>query len=143
MTQLSDITIEVVTNNELVSPSPQVMALLQELQGMHSELVHTGKATSLDIRSLPLIPDDYTYLKSLLGEGEVTATINALGPTKINETEIPGVWWVTHYNTDDMILAESIEVTELPEMLKTQKQDLQQAIALFKLKTDGIQDSMS
>jgi len=134
MTQLSDINIEVVTNNDPVTPSPQAMALLQELQVMLNDLVHSGKSTSLDVRSLPITPDDYTYLKSLLGDGEVTATINALGPTNISETEIPGIWWITHYNTDDMILAESIEVTELPEMLKTQRQDLQQAIALFEAK---------
>jgi len=143
MTQLSDINIEVVTNNDPVSPSPQAMALLQELQGMLNDLVHTGKSTILDIRSLPLTPNDYAYLKSLLGEGEVTATINALGPTTISETEIPGIWWVTHYNADDMVLAENIEVTELPEILKTQGQDLQQAIALLKLKTDEIKDSLS
>ncbi len=134
MTQLSDINIEVVTDNDPVTPSPQAMALLQELQVMLNDLVHSGKSTSLDVRSLPITPDDYTYLKSLLGDGEVTATINALGPSKISETEIPGIWWITHYNTDDMILAESIEVTELPEMLKTQRQELQQAIALFEAK---------
>ena len=133
MTHLSEIAIEVVTNT---SPSPQAKAILLELQGMLYELVHTGKSTSIDIRSLPITPGDFEYLKSLLGEGEVTATINALGPTKIIETEIPGVWWITHYNADEMVLAESIEVTELPELLKTQQQDLQQAIALFKLKTD-------
>jgi len=71
----------------------------------------------------------------MLGEGEVTATINALGPTKISETEIPGIWWVTHSNTDEMVLTESIEVTALPEILKTQRQDLQQAVALLKSKT--------
>jgi len=34
-----------------------------------------------------------------------------------------------------MVLTESIEVTVLPEILKTQRQDLQQAVALLKSKT--------
>lgn len=134
MSQLSDISVEVVNSKDAVAPSSQVRALLQELQAMLYSLVHTGKAASIDIRSLPITSDDYDYLKSLLGEGEVTATIYALGPTIISETAIPGIWWVTHYNADDHVLAESIEVTELPEMLKTQQQDLQQAIALFNSK---------
>jgi len=135
MTQLSDIAIEVVSRNGPVAPSPQAKALLQELEDMLYSLVDTGKSSSIDIRSLPITPDDYDYLKSMLGEGEVTATINALGPTKISETEIPGIWWVTHSNTDEMVLTESIEVTALPEILKTQRQDLQQAVALLKSKT--------
>ena len=140
MNRLSEISIEVVNNNDPVAPSPQAKALLQELQDMLYSLMETGKSASIDIRSLPITPDDYDYLKSLLGEGEVTATINALGPTKIIETEIPGIWWVTHHNTDEMVLTESLEVTTLPEILKTQQQDLQQAIGLFKSKTGAVED---
>jgi len=135
MTQLSDIAIEIVSSNGPAAPSPQAKALLQELEDMLYSLVDTGKSASIDIRSLPITPDDYDYLKSMLGEGEVTATINALGPTKISETEIPGIWWISHSNTDEMVLTESIEVTVLPEILKTQRQDLQQAVALLKSKT--------
>lgn len=136
MTQLNEIPVEVV-GSDPVSPSPQVRALLQELLDLLQDLIHEGKSASVDIRSLPISASDYDYLKLFLGEGEVVATINALGPTKIRETEIPGIWWVTHSNADEMILAESIEVTELPEMLKTQQQDLQHALALFAEKTDA------
>ncbi len=134
MTQLSEIAVKVVNINEPDAPSSQVKALLQELQSMLYNLVHTGESASVDIRSLPITPGDYDYLKSLLGEGEVSAAINALGTTKIVETEIPGVWWVTYYNAETAILTEIIEVTELPDILKTQHQDLQQAITLFQSK---------
>lgn len=137
MSPLDEIRIELVDSHAADAPSPQVKALLRELQALLQDLVNEGKSASVDIRSLPLSPIDYDFLKSFLGEGEVTATINALGPTTIRETEIPGIWWVTHSNADEMILTESIEVTELPEMLKTQQQDLQHAIALFVTKTDG------
>lgn len=102
-------------------PSLQVIALLKELQTMLSVLIRSGEASSIDVRSLPLMAHELQYLKKLLGEGEVKATVNALGQTRIHETEIAGIWWVTHFNIDDEAIAEFIEVTTFPEILKTQR----------------------
>ena len=109
------------------APSAQILALLQELRGMLDSLAASGESNVIDIRSLPMLPGDYEFLTEFLGEGEVTATINALGPTTVKETRIPGVWWITHRNANDEVLSELIEVTVLPEMLKTQHADLKGA----------------
>lgn len=109
------------------APSAQILALLQELRDMLDSLATSGQSNAIDIRSLPMLPGDYEFLTEFFGEGEVTATINALGPTSIKETRIPGIWWVTHRNANDEVLSELIEVTVLPEMLKTQQTDLKDA----------------
>ena len=107
-----------------LTPSPQIMALLQELQGMLSALIERGEESRIDIRSLPLFPGDHDLLMQFLGEGEVKAHIDTLGVSEIKETRFSGIWWLLHYNTHDEIVAEIIEVTLLPDILKTQAPDL-------------------
>ena len=104
--------------------SPQLMALVQEILAHLRVLIATGKSHSIDLRSLPLMPGDLERLKLILGKGEVKATVNALGPSDMFESQIPGVWWIIHKNYHNEVIAEYIEVTTLPEMLKTQHEDL-------------------
>ena len=110
-------------------PSAQLLALLEELRAMLEKLVNTGIASSIDIRSLPLLPGDYECLKTLLGTGEVTVTVNVLGPSYIKETGVPGIWWVTHCNADDSIMAELVEVASVPEILATKSEEFLGSIA--------------
>jgi len=129
---ISDIPITVEHPEHGLAPSAQVKALLQELQDMLLVLIKTGEHNYIDIRSLPLMPGELQNLKDILGRGEVEATVNALGPTLIMETQIPGVWWVTHKNSHNEVLSELIEVTALPEILVTQHHDLHESPQLLK-----------
>lgn len=108
-------------------PTTQVIAILNEIATLLAKLVEQGKTDSIDLRSLPMFPGDYEALKAALGEGEIHATLTAIGPSTLQETAIPGVWWVTHRNEHQETVAEFIEVTPLPELLKTTDTDLQQA----------------
>ncbi|MDZ7804261.1 hydrogenase expression/formation C-terminal domain-containing protein [Thiohalophilus sp.] len=123
MTKLDEITVSI---EPPTSPS-QVRAILTELQTKLECLVQQGMTDSVDLRSLPMFPGDYEQLKETLGYGEIHVTIDAMGPTEIYETAIPGLWWVSHFNNEDENIAEFIEITALPEILKTDEQDLHQA----------------
>jgi hydrogenase-1 operon protein HyaF len=132
MNPLSDIPVQLIPRDDEptdlpAAPSPQALALLQELQNMLNTLMTKGESNSIDIRSLPMLPGDYEQIKSILGDGEVTATVSAMGPTRIHETRIPGIWWVTHSNANDEVMAEIIEVTPMPEILQTPEVELQHA----------------
>ncbi len=128
---LSDIPVNVVPaavrQEALNSP-----ALLQEIARLLARLVETGEPGSVDLRSLPLTPTDYAHLTEALGQGEVSAEITAAGPTRVRETAVHGVWWVTHLNANDEPTAEFIEVSYAPEILKTHPSDA--AMALAKLR---------
>ena len=100
-----------------------VQAILHEIEALLGGLVDTGVGGSIDLRALPLAPVEYAALEEWLGEGEVQATIEALGPTLVRETAVQGVWWVTHRNPDDQVTAELIEVSYLPEILRTDPRD--------------------
>jgi hydrogenase-1 operon protein HyaF len=119
-------------------PSSQVLAILQELQTMLNTLVESGDENYVDIHGLPLLPGEMASLKQILGSGEVEATISALGPTHVTETSVPGIWWVTHRNANDEVISEFIEVTDLPEILKTQHHDLHEAPEKFRQRLDEL-----
>ncbi|HSD97461.1 MAG TPA: hydrogenase expression/formation C-terminal domain-containing protein [Sulfuricaulis sp.] len=105
--------------------------VLHEVRSLLNDLVTSGKSASIDLRSLPLLPGDYEKLKVVLGQGEVSATLEALGVTHVRETAIHGVWWVTHYNSDATIIAEFIEVTTMPEILRTHPADARAGLDLL------------
>jgi len=99
-------------------------AILREIESLLAELVASGRAGRIDLRSLPLLPGDEARLAAVLGEGEVDADIQAMGTTRVRETEVPGVWWVTHANADGQTVAEFIEVALVPEILKAHPEDV-------------------
>ncbi|GAB4507670.1 MAG: hydrogenase expression/formation protein [Sulfuricaulis sp.] len=108
------------------------LPLLHEIEVLLNDLVTTGKSAGIDLRSLPMLPGDYETLREVLGEGEVSASVNVLGPTLVRETAIHGVWWITHQNADGEVTAEFIEVTYLPEILKTHPADARAAVEILR-----------
>jgi len=81
--------------------------------------------TVIDLQCLPLAPGEEERIEEVLGQGEVRAEIDALGPTIIQETSYPGVWLVTHRNTEQAVVGRFIEVTHIPELLKSQQADIE------------------
>ena len=121
-----------------VVPSPEAdslalaKTLLHELQAMLATLLATGQGGSLDLRALPALGEEgYRLLKDSLGIGEVNACIQSFGRSQIQETAYPGIWWVSHYNQDDEVLTEVLEVSFLPELLRSPKDDVASGLARF------------
>jgi len=123
------------SDDEVTITGP-VRAILQEVMDMVIALVETGATNFIDLKSLPLAPGELEQLRLVLGEGEVEAIVSALGPTHIHETLVPGVWWVTHMNSNDEVIAEFIEVTSLPEILLTQHEEMWNSVDVLKGRID-------
>jgi len=94
-----------------------VAALLAELAALLAGLTDSGRPAAIDLRSLPMSPQDRGELERALGEGEVRATIQADGVSIVRETGISGVWWVEHRNARGELMAELLEVAHVPEIL--------------------------
>lgn len=94
-----------------------VSAVLCELVALLERLAAEQQAAAIDLRSLPMSPQDRIELETALGHGEVQATVDADGRSTIRETRVAGVWWVQHRNTADELIAESLEVTRVPDFL--------------------------
>jgi hydrogenase-1 operon protein HyaF len=130
MSRLTDIPIRIEPSTPIESPpllgglGGGVAAILSELVNLLERLARGEAAATIDLRSLPMSPHDRAELQRALGEGEVQATVNAEGLSKIRETHISGVWWVEHFDRHGELVAEMIEVTLVPQILASASDEI-------------------
>lgn len=105
-----------------------VEPLLHEIRHALRRLVDGEDGTVIDLQCLPLAPGEEERIENVLGRGEVHAELDALGPTEVRETAYPGVWLITHHNTEGAVVARFIEVTHMPELLKSQPADIENGV---------------
>jgi len=108
-----------------------VEPLLHEIRHALRRVREGKKGTVIDLRSLPLAPGEEQRIEETLGQGEVRAELNTLGPTVVQETSYPGVWLVTHRNAEQAVVARFIEVTGIPELLMSQRADIERGLRLL------------
>ena len=105
-----------------------VQPILHEIRHALEALVDSGECSIIDLRSIPLAPGEEEVIIETLGQGEVHAKLDVLGLSEIYETLYAGVWLITHYNENNAIIGRFIEITELPEILKSQHEDMSKAL---------------
>ena len=106
-----------------------VFALLHEIADLLDRLVSEDLSGAIDLRAMPLSPTDREALRARLGRGEIHAIVDAMGESEIYETAFAGVWWATYRSADGNVIAERIEITLVPELLKTHPADTEVAAA--------------
>jgi HupH hydrogenase expression protein, C-terminal conserved region len=101
-----------------------LIAILRELSEMLERLAAYDETAAIDLRSLPFSPSDYQSLREFLGDGEVEVTLSVAGMSRVRETGFSGIWWVEHHNPEGELLAELLEITNIPEILVTEKNEV-------------------
>lgn len=97
--------------------------VLNEIAAALARLLDTGQDTVIDLGTIPFGPGDERLMDKILGPGEVHATLDALGTSHVTETGIAGVWRVDHLDPKGETLSRFVEVTFIPDILKTQDSD--------------------
>ena len=105
-----------------------VAPILNEIRHALQRLLDEEETTTIDLRGIPMGPGEEKHLESLLGTGEVTATIDAMGLSTVSETKLAGVWLVVHRNDNNDILGKFIEITRYPKILESQTEDIRSAV---------------
>ena len=101
-----------------------VRPILNEVLHALDKLLGTNEAPTIDLASLPFGPGELEHLEALLGTGELSAKLDALGTSSIRETAYPGVWWLEHRNAFDEVVGRYLEITRTPEILSSQDADI-------------------
>ncbi len=109
-----------------------VTAVLHEIATRLERLADTGEFDIIDLRSLPLSPADRDRLQSVLGTGEVEATVKIDGESKVRETGIAGVWWIEHRDADGVVIADLLEIARVPEILNVAQDELGRGAAALR-----------
>ncbi len=101
-----------------------VEPILSEILHALDRLLDEGETTVIDLGRLPFGPGEIEKLEQTLGTGEISAELDALGASRIRETIYPGVWWLEHYNAASELAGRYIEITRVPDILKSQDADV-------------------
>jgi hydrogenase-1 operon protein HyaF len=104
-------------------------AILHEILALLEVFMSTGQNGAIDLHSIPLTAADLELLRVTLGDGEVSARIHVIGNTEVRETTYPGVWWLTYYSDEGSVVADLLEVTTVPEILKAPAEDVREGLA--------------
>jgi hydrogenase-1 operon protein HyaF len=118
-----------------------VQPILHEIRHALRKLIDNGENSIIDLRSIPLAPGEEDTIIDILGSGEVHARLNALGPSEIVETRFAGVWLISHYNEDNSIIGRFIEITVLPDILKSQHEDMVFSLAQLESELNDVPES--
>jgi hydrogenase-1 operon protein HyaF len=106
-----------------------VEPLLHEIRHALSRLSRGEDGSIIDLQSMPLAPGEEKRIEEALGQGEVSITIDALGPSTVQETAYPGVWLITHRNTENEVVARLVEITKIPALVLAQDEDIRAGLA--------------
>ena len=139
MPSLSDIPILPGLPATAAGMTGNLVPIMSEIRQALADYLATGKPKTIDLLSMPFAPGDEAALLQALGGGEVSAELQALGPSRIWETRYSGVWLVDHSNEAGERLALQVEITDVPELLRSQPEDMHSALGAL----DGHLESLS
>jgi hydrogenase-1 operon protein HyaF len=106
-----------------------VEPLLHEIRHALERLSRGEDGSIIDLQSMPLAPGEEKRIENALGQGEVSIVIDALGPSTVQETAYPGVWLITHRNTENEVVARLVEITRIPALVMAQDEDISAGLA--------------
>jgi len=115
--------------------------LLHEIKHALSQLIREGSESIIDLGAIPFAPGDDRILEEVLGAGEVHAVLSLQGESHVRETSIPGVWRVDHFDENGEQQSRFIEITFLPEILKTQREDAERGLETLAERLGALEDN--
>lgn len=79
----------------------------------------------VNLTLLPHTPDDLDYLTAKLGLGPVTILSRGYGSCRISATGLRNCWWVQHFNSDDKLILNTLEVVDVPSAALAAQEDIE------------------
>ena len=115
-----------------------ILPLLHEIRHALRNLLDNGETTTIDLRGLPMAPGEQEQLLEVLGKGEISVHLDALGKSEIIESGYAGVWLIVHYNNNREVMGKYIEITRMPAILEAQSADMKESLAALEVKLEEL-----
>ena len=100
------------------------LPILVELQAQHEAYVNGGAPHSINLTLLPLSEPELEFIDQRLGRGPVDVLSRAYGKCEVISTETAGIWWVRYYNSMGVLILNTLEVVDVPSVIKAAPEDL-------------------
>ena len=100
-------------------------ALLAEIRDQWRGWRAGQPAHVVNLTLLPMSVEDIGFLDHHLGTGRVLILSRGYGNCRITNTCRPNTWRVVYYNSQDLVILNTVEVSALPEVAQAAIEDLQ------------------
>nr|ANC58187.1 hydrogenase-1 operon protein [Candidatus Methylacidiphilum infernorum] len=117
---------------ELSTTRPGLMNgpyILVEISRIAREHDFTPHPRVIPLNFLPLSLADQKLLDEKLGHGELTICIKGYGQCWIKNTPYRNIWWVEHLNVEGKSIFKSIEITSIPSLIRTAREDMERGLS--------------
>ncbi len=121
-----EISVEEPENRQLIQ------SIMMEVAALLEQHLQNGDHGEIDLKSLPLSTTDRTALDQALGTGEIMVQLNTLGVSEIRESRYPGVWRVVHRDGEERVIAELIEVADVPSIVRAERGEVERSVKRLK-----------
>jgi hydrogenase-1 operon protein HyaF len=109
---------------ELPSGVMNAPPLLTELNAKIAEYQPGGEAHTINLSLLPQTEQDLAFLSQRLGGGSVTILSRGYGNCRITATGTTFVWWVQYFNSEDTLILNTLEVSDVPSVACASPEDI-------------------
>jgi len=100
------------------------LPILVELRSRTEQHAAGGPTHSINLSLLPLSDAELEFLDARLGRGPIDILSRAYGKCQVISTRTPGVWWVRYYNSMGTLILNTIEVADVPGVVRAAPEDL-------------------
>lgn len=100
-------------------------AVLEELRERAAAWQPGTPAHVVNLSLLPVTPGDSELFEAVLGRGPVAILSRGYGNCRIVSTGVRDIWRVTYFNSQDMIILDTLEVGGVPEVACAAREDLE------------------
>jgi hydrogenase-1 operon protein HyaF len=115
---------ESMTDVEAPEGVMNAMSILTEIDERRSRYVTGNPAHVINLTLLPLSDKDVEFLDKILGRGPVYILSRGYGDCHIIGTAVPNVWWVRYFNSMGKNILNSVEVVDVPSVVRAAPEDL-------------------
>jgi hydrogenase-1 operon protein HyaF len=100
------------------------LPLIAELNAKIADFTHDSQPHVINLSLLPQTPEDLAFLYETLGKGTTSILSRGYGTNRITSTNTDKVWWVQYFNSDDTLILNTLEVSEVPNIACAAMEDL-------------------
>ena len=106
--------------------------LLSEIEDQWKQWQPGQAAYVVNLTLLPMSVEDIGFMDHHLGTGRVLILSRGYGNCRITNTCMPNTWRVVYYNSQDLVILNTVEVTELPDVAQAAREDLEDSYERLK-----------
>ena len=123
--QGSEVQRESLTDIDAPEGVMNAMSILTEIDEKRSRYVTGNPAHVVNLTLLPLSEEDIEFLDQTLGRGPVYVLSRGYGDCHVIGTAAPNVWWVRYFNSMGKSILNSLEVVDVPSVVRAAPEDLE------------------